>query len=218
MVLNRLIAVTLILVFATAATPGCQRSYYAVWEALGKEKRHLLRDQVEKARSDQESATEDFKDVLTRVKELTGFSGGELESVYSRLKHDYETCVDRADTIEGRIETVEDLAKDLFAEWKNEIEQIGNPRFKASSRQSLAETKARYNRLHRSLVTSRNSMDPVLARLKDYVLYLKHNLNARAVGALGQELGRIETDVQTLIRDIEHSIRESDAFLARFEA
>ncbi|CAB5105831.1 hypothetical protein D3OALGA1CA_1719 [Olavius algarvensis associated proteobacterium Delta 3] len=26
---------------------GCQSTYYTVWESLGKEKRHLLRDQIE---------------------------------------------------------------------------------------------------------------------------------------------------------------------------
>jgi hypothetical protein len=60
-------------------------------------------------------------------------------------------------------------------------------------------------------------MDPVLTRLNDYVLFLKHNLNARAVGALGEELGSIESDVQTLIRDIETAISEADRFLSRFE-
>lgn len=209
----------LIILTLTAAVSliACQRTYYAVWERLGKEKRHLLKDQVKKARSDQEKATEEFKDVLTRVKELTGFSGGDLESFYSRLKDDFEDCVERAEKIDNRIETVEDLAADLFAEWENEIRQMGNPRFKADSRKSLADTRARYKRLHRSMVTARESMDPVLARLKDYVLYLKHNLNARAVGALGREMGSIEADVKTLVQDIENSIREADRFLARFE-
>lgn len=57
-------------------TFGCQSAYYAAWESLGKEKRHLLRDQIENTRSDQERAAEEFKDALTRVRELTGFSGG----------------------------------------------------------------------------------------------------------------------------------------------
>ena len=54
---------------------GCQSTYYAVWESLGKEKRHLLRDEVEQAREDQAEASEEFKDALTRIKELTGFEG-----------------------------------------------------------------------------------------------------------------------------------------------
>ena len=31
---------------------GCQSTYYAMWEKMGKEKRHLLRDQVDRGRRD----------------------------------------------------------------------------------------------------------------------------------------------------------------------
>jgi hypothetical protein len=39
------------------------------------------------------------------------------------------------------------------------------------------------------------SIDPVLAALRDNVLYRKHNLNASAVGALKGELASIDRDV-----------------------
>lgn len=197
---------------------GCQSTYYAVWESLGKEKRHLLRDEVEQAREDQAEASEAFKDALTRIKELTGFQGGELENVYLQLKDDYEDCERRAGVIDERIDSVEQIGADLFAEWEGEIEQMTNPSFRSNSRQSLARTRERYNRLHRAMVQARNRMNPVLSRLSDYVLYLKHNLNAQAVGALGAEMGRIEADVDVLVRDIERSIESADAFLKTFEA
>ena len=60
---------------------GCQKTYYTVWEKLGKEKRHLLKDEVEKQRVEQEKASEEFKDALTRIKEIYGLDGGELEHV-----------------------------------------------------------------------------------------------------------------------------------------
>jgi hypothetical protein len=196
---------------------GCRSTYYAMWESLGKEKRHLLRDEVEQAREDQAEASEEFKDALTRVKELTGFHGGDLENVYLQLKDDYEDCEQRAAIIDDRIASVEQIAADLFAEWETEIGQMTNASFRTSSRQSLARTRERYNQLHRAMVQARNRMNPVLSRLNDYVLYLKHNLNAQAVGALGTEMGRIEADVDVLIRDIERSIQAADSFLQNFD-
>ena len=38
------------------------------------------------------------------------------------------------------------------------------------------------------------SMQPVLRTLRDNVLYLKHNLNAQAIGALRGEFGVLKTD------------------------
>ena len=213
----RTFQVLALLFLAGFVLSGCRSTYYSVWESLGKEKRHLLRDEVENAREDQASASEEFKDALTRVKELTGFHGGELENVYLGLKDDYEDCEQRAAIIDDRIANVEQISSDLFAEWEAEIGQITNASFRSSSRQSLARTRERYNQLHRAMVQARNRMDPVLSRLNDYVLYLKHNLNAQAVGALGSEMGRIEADVDILIRDIERSLEAADTFLENFD-
>ncbi len=197
---------------------GCRSTYYAMWESVGKEKRHLLKDEVEAAREDQTQATEEFKDALTRLKELTGFQGGELEDAYRKLKGDLEDCRHRADVIDDRIRNVEQIATDLFAEWEGEIGLMTNATFRSKSRQSLAQTRKRYKRLHQSMVRARGRMDPVLTRLNDYVLYLKHNLNAQAVGALGAEMAAIQSDVDVLIRDIERSIKEADDFLQTFES
>lgn len=215
---ERVITAALWVVVATLLLGGCRSTYYAMWEGLGKEKRHLLRDEVEQAREDQAEASQEFKDALTRIKELTGFRGGELENVYLQLKDDYEDCTRRAAVIDERIGNVEQIAADLFAEWETEIGQMTNATFRNSSRQSLARTRERYNQLHRAMVQARGRMDPVLTRLNDYVLYLKHNLNAQAVGALGSEMGRIEADVDVLIRDIERSIQAADTFLQDFDA
>ena len=196
---------------------ACQTTYYAVWEKLGKEKRHLLRDQVEKSREDQEKASEEFKDALTRLKEMYGIDGGELEKMYNRLSDDYEDCESRAAIIDERIEKVHRIATDLFDEWRQEIDQIKNASFRSKSKEKLRATQSRYARLESSLKTSRKRMTPVLANLRDYVLFLKHNLNAQAIGSLKSEVSNIETDVGRLVRDIQKSINAADVFLKEFE-
>lgn len=205
------------LVMTTTALFGCQTTYYAVWEKMGKEKRHLLRDQVEKSRDDQAEASEAFKDALTRLKEMYGLEGGHLEKMYNRLSDDYEDCERRAARIDERIEKVQRIAQDLFNEWRQEIDQIQNSSFRSKSRQKLRVTQSRYARLESALKTSRKRMTPVLANLRDYVLFLKHNLNAQAIGSLKGEVDSIETDMDRLVRDIQSSIKAADDFLKEFE-
>jgi len=65
-----------------------------------------------------------------------------------------------------------------------------------------------------SLERSEASMGPVLTQLKDNVLYLKHNLNAAAIGGLSAEMGSIEADIEVLLADMRESIAEADRFLA----
>jgi Rad3-related DNA helicase len=196
---------------------GCQTAYYAAWEQLGQEKRHLLRSNVEKAGKEQQEASEQFQDTLTLIQEMYGFDGGELEKAYRRLKSDYELSVDRAGDVRNRIQKVEQIAEDLFAEWEEEIQQISNSSMQASSRETLYKTKSRYSVMYQAMRRAEQRMDPVLRQMNDYVLYLKHNLNAQAVGALGQEVDRIGLEVDGLIQEMNNSIREAEAFLQDFE-
>ena len=68
--------------------------------------------------------------------------------MYDKLNDDYEACVERAGSVEERIDKVEQIAADLFKEWEKEIDEMTNAKFKAKSRQSLQTTKRRYARLN----------------------------------------------------------------------
>ena len=217
MPVNRLNSRLVCLSVVTMLLIGCQAAYYAMWEKMGKEKRHLLRDQVENSRTDQEKASEAFKDALSRLKEMYGFQGGDLEKMYNRLSDDYDNCKERAEIIDERIDKIQRIAQDLFSEWRQEIDQIHNPAFRSQSTRKLKATQSRFANLESALMTARKRMTPVLANLKDYVLYLKHNLNAQAIGSLKGEASSIETDVDRLVRDIQRSIQEADAFLKEIQ-
>jgi len=195
---------------------GCSTVYYSAMEKIGKEKRHILVSDVEKVQKSQSMAQDEFKDALARIKELYAYEGGNLEIFYENLKGSTEQCDARAVDIEKRINQVEQVAWDLFAEWEGEINQINDPKLKASSKQSLTEARSRYKRMEIAMNKSSQGMYPVLAKLKDYTLYLKHNLNAKAVGSLGGEVVSIEQDVASLIDEMNLSIREADNFIKNF--
>jgi len=180
---------------------------------IAKEKRHLLKDNVEQVREEQAEASEQFASVVERIKAMYGFDGGELEDVYEKLSEDYRVCEDQADAVHDRIGKVERIAADLFKEWESEIATIENVKLQSKSRASLKDTRSRFARLQRSMARAEASMDPVLNSLRDYVLYLKHNLNAQAVSSLRKEMTDIETEVSSLIADMNRSIKEADAFV-----
>src|SRR5262245_45221974 len=181
------------------AGAGCKSVYYAAWEKVGVEKRDLLKKRVVAARDEQKEAGQEFKDALTRLKEITGFDGGKLEKAYSDLKSDYEDCSSKAEAVRKRVQDMESVANDLFAEWEKEITQISTGSLQASSRQQLQATRERYEAMHSALKNAERSMSPVLAQFKDYVLYLKHNLNAQAIASLKGTATSIQADIGKLI-------------------
>lgn len=202
-----------LVIFSVLFAIGCSNTYYATMEKFGKHKRDLLRDNVEEVRDEQSDAQEQFKDALTRLKELQNFDGGELEDTYESLNDEYEECVERADDVSERIEDIDTIANDLFDEWEQEITLISNPTFKSDSKRKLRATRAKYSTFNTAMKRSEKRMQSVLVKFRDHVLYLKHNLNAQAIGALDGEVISIEKDVKRLITDMQSSISEADAFI-----
>jgi chromosome segregation ATPase len=148
---------------------------------------------------------------------MYGYDGGDLEKMYRKLLSDYEDCDSRARSVRKRISDMDQVARDLFREWEKEIDEISRADFRASSEQSLRATRERYGRLEEAVTLAADRMDPVLQQLNDYVLYLKHNLNAQAIGSLKVEADKIEAQVDQLIRDIEASVGQAEEFLSDFE-
>lgn len=192
---------------------GCQSVVYSAYEQFGVHKRDLLKKRVAAARDDQKETQEQFKDALTQLKEITRFEGGEIERSYNALKSEYDGCVSGAESVRKRIRDIESVSAALFAEWEKELNEIGTATLRESSRRQLTETKQRYEELHRTLVSAEQSMTPVLAQFKDYVLYLKHNLNAQAVASLKGETAGIQTEITRLIEQMNRSIARADEFI-----
>ena len=198
-------------------TTGCRSAYYATYEKFGVYKRDLLKKRVIEARDDQQTAQKEFKDALTRLKEITHFDGGEAEKAFRTLKSQYDDCAKQADTVRSRIRAVESVAADMFAEWDKENGEIKTASLRDASRQELVATKQRYDELHSALVAAEQSMTPVLTQFNDYVLYLKHNLNAQAIASLQGESASIQSEISRLIEQMNQSIARADTFVKQMK-
>ena len=192
---------------------ACNTVYYAAWEKLGYEKRDLLKSAVKQARGEQKEAGEEFQDALTQLKKLTNYNGGNLESAYNRFKGEYEDCEAQATAVRNEIREVDTVARDLFREWEREIRQYENASLASDSRRKLADTRSRFEQLSSSLHAAESTMEPVLRQFRDQVLYLKHNLNAAAVGSLRGKADTIQGDIQRLLAQMNRSIAEADRFI-----
>ncbi|HMJ92166.1 MAG TPA: DUF2959 family protein [Candidatus Acidoferrum sp.] len=205
-----------ILLVAVTLT-GCQSAVYSTYEKFGVYKRDLLKKRVIAARDEEKAAGEQFKDALTRLRELYGSQNTDLEKTYDKLKSEHDDATSRAVAVRKRVTDMETVAKDLFSEWEKEIEQISSSTMRSSSREQLRQTRDRYEDMHSALKRAEKSMDPVLIKLRDHVLYLKHNLNAQAIASLKGESVAIQNDIARLIEDMNQSIQQADAFIKQME-
>lgn len=208
---------TFSLLLAATLLAGCSAAYYETMETFGFEKRDLLVDRVEDARDAQGDASEQFTDALEQFRATVNFDGGDLEKTYDKLNREYERSVEEADDVRERIDEVESVAGDLFKEWEKEIDEYSSAQLKADSQAMMRDTRGRYDELMTAMRAAEASMDPVLDSFNDQVLVLKHNLNARAIGALKGELASIERDTEALVAQMQQSIAEADAFIAAMQ-
>jgi Skp family chaperone for outer membrane proteins len=206
--LNLMLIVTLPILLT-----GCSSAYYGTMEKLGYHKRDLMVSRVESARDAQQDAKEEFESALEKFSSVLKVDGGELEDKYNQLKAAYDRSNDRAETVRDRIEAVEDVSVALFEEWQSELDQYSSDTLRRSSARKLRETQRQYKQLIGAMKRAENKMEPVLVAFHDQVLFLKHNLNARAIASLQTELRSVEAEVNLLIRDMEASIKEADSFI-----
>ena len=207
----------IVIVLSIFTLTGCQSAYYSAMEQVGYHKRDIMVDRVEDAKESQQDAQEEFTSALEALSSLTNFSGGDLEDMYNQINDKYQDSEKAAQNVSDRIAAIEDVSDALFAEWQSELDLYTSDSLRSSSEQKLRDTKSSYQTMLSAMKRAEKKMDPVLNTLRDNTLYLKHNLNASAVGSLQGEFMSLEKDIAYAIKQMNAAIAESDKFLAQLK-
>ncbi len=203
-----------IVIMSLALLAGCSSVQYSALETVGIHKRDLLVDNVEDARDSQAETREQLVTAYEELTALIGFDGGELEAHYKRLSKEVERSQDAIDELDGHLEDIDRVSRDLFKEWEAELDLYNNASLRADQAQKLSLSRKQFRTMRDRMQRARDRVDPVMAVLNDNVLYLKHSLNAQALDALRGQATLLEGQVDALIRDMQAAIDEADAFIA----
>ena len=193
---------------------ACANTYYSAMESVGVPKRDIMVDRVEDARDSQQDAQQQFQSALEQFGSVVHLQETDLKKAYDRLNREYEQSLKAAEEVSSRIDKVESVSDALFKEWKKELKLYENPELRASSKKQLDATQARYDVMLEGMHEAEASMQPVLAIFRDNVLFLKHNLNAQAIGSLEPEFEALQLEIDQLVRKMNASIEQSNQFIA----
>ncbi|MBV1878378.1 MAG: DUF2959 domain-containing protein [Pseudomonadales bacterium] len=208
---------------------ACETAYIAAMDQIGIHKRDILIDRIESAQEAQQDGREQFQDALEQFQLVLGYADNyndkasegsknaenviDIKTIYETLKGEYEESVIAADKITERINKVNSVSIALFEEWQNELQEYSSTALKRDSERKLRQTERQFARVMNAMRRAEQSIEPVLATLKDNVLYLKHNLNARAITSLKGEFSRVDNDIKKLLKAMQSAIDESDSFI-----
>jgi len=193
---------------------GCSTAYYGAMKKVGIHKRDILVDRVEDARDAQSEAQEQFKSALEQFGAVVQIENTDLKKAYDKLNAEYEDSEKAAKKVSERINKVESVADDLFEEWEDELKLYKSADLRRSSQRKLQKTKTRYREMLASMHRAEKSMAPVLRTFRDNVLFLKHNLNAQAIGSLRSEFSTLKGEIDGLIKNMNEAIKTSNKFIA----
>jgi hypothetical protein len=207
--MNRLCTFLLPLLLLTS----CSSAYYSAMEKVGVHKREIMVDRVVQAKQSQQDAQQQFTSALEQLSALIEFDGGDLETHYQNTQDQYDDSKKAADKVSTHIRAIEDVASALFDEWQDEITQYSSAKLKRQSERKMQETQKHYKGLIRAMHKAEDRMAPILSALKDNTLYLKHNLNAQAIGSLQSEFKSIKQDIEVLIQEMNQAIKQSQQFI-----
>jgi chromosome segregation ATPase len=189
--------------------------YYLGRESLfGHHKRDIVVIHVDQACNSLKSTRDQFQDALQQFKDIVFVEETSLDYRYRLLKRQYEFCQAKSEDVSSRIKIIEEVSASLFNEWNEELEQYSSRALRTKSRQQLKASKQQYSRLIKTMRKAENRIHPVLAAFKDQVLFLKHNLNAKAIAALQHEFVEIGIDISQLIEVMEITINEASQFVS----
>lgn len=206
------------IIMSLSACGTAQKVKYSTLEKVGIHKRDILVDRIKDTNETQQDAKEEFKSAYDELADLIDTNDRGLEKKYARMADAVSDSEDKANELDQRIKSVNAVATDLFNEWEEELAQYQSASLRRVSEQNLNTTKARYQQLYQSMLISQQRIIPVLEVLQDNTLYLKHNLNARAISNISSEVISVEDKVDSLIRQMEESIAESKRFIEDMQA
>ena len=203
---------------AVSLLAGCTSSYYKAMKTFGKEKRDILVSRVKDSKKDQQQAREQIKTTMESFQELTGFQGGSLEKNYKKLNGEYEHAAESAQKLHNRIDSIDQVSSDLFKEWQGEIDGMQNKKLKQQSSGLLRQARLNEAGYIKSMRQTEAKMTPIITAFHDQVIFLKHNLNARAIGSLKGTSAKMSTDVDVLMMSLDSSMAQADSLINSLNA
>ena len=169
-------ALALGLASVTLGLVGCRTGRNEIADAFARDRVRLLAVNVGTTREAYATAVADLNQAAAEMLEL--FDEPDRDEAFVRARRATIRCRGRLSQLGNRLRQTEFSATALLEEWAKETRAYADDTLKARSRADLADFKARWEPLRIVLRDCVEPMEPLLTKLDDDVLALKHRRSA----------------------------------------
>jgi len=169
----------LVLVLFMLGVTGCSSVYYGTMEKMGRSQAGHHGGPRQSGRDTQNETKEQFLTAMNSSKSVVNFKGGDLEKEYNKLNATLKKSESKAAEVHKPHQAVADVSEALFSEWRSGIKQYSSDALRRSTNRNMTSQNRKYEDLMKAMKKAESKLEPALAPLRDQVLFMKHNLNAR---------------------------------------
>jgi hypothetical protein len=194
---------------------GCKSSgtYVKAMDVVGFEKRDMLKDRLQEARDSQVEAKQQLQTALYTLRRIESVPPTELSGLHDDLDTEVGKTEDEINDYKSDIAAVEAVAKEMFADWEEDLAKYDDAELREKSMVELRDTRRNYSALIADLRETERKLSSVLPALKDQVLYVEHSVNAGQRPDDTDKLDEVREQISTLIEDLEGSIDRTQRFI-----
>ncbi|MEO7403913.1 MAG: DUF2959 family protein [Burkholderiales bacterium] len=113
----------------------------------------------------------------------------------------------RRDILQSRVKLARDAQEEGTKEVVSALEQFSR----------TVDFKARYDGLIAVMKTAESQLEPALRPLREQGLFIKHNLNPRALASLKGEFAKVDAQGNQPIAEINRATAKADRFIQHFD-
>jgi hypothetical protein len=125
---------------------------------------------------------------------VPGFSG-DAKAAYVHLLDAIDKSEQQSKKLKESVEPMRQSAESIFRQWTTDLQAFGSARMRQRSQARLAETQSRYQAVLANTQSALIAYDAYNADLRDFALFLGHDLNASAVADLATDIQGLKEEV-----------------------
>lgn len=204
------------------------RVEYQIRQAAGQEKHDIFALAMAKADAQQVRTKEEFADALEALQNSLETGGSaqstpsengngsrpqsDVERYYNKVSSEYNQSENAVNDFRARIQELDDQSNALFTEWENEAKTLPSD-ISTRSLRDLDESRKKYAAVYSELERSLEKAEGTLKSFRTYTIALKHLVNAETVAEVGGEYQQLSSDIESLIRQMDSSIKSTQEYL-----
>jgi len=192
---------------------GCNKNYFNAMETMGYHKHGVLVARVKEARDAFQDSQKQFQGTLKELTAIANNPASDTQTLVKKLSSELDHSESTAKSVHKHVSDVEQAARGFFQDEAKKLNKEKDEAKRLQRRRDLERDRAEYFIVLKAMRRAESTLTPVLIRLRTQILYVNRNPSTKSFTYLKDNLGTLEADVTSLVREMKTAVTTCDAYI-----